>query len=187
MRVDVCSGKSFTSLIHVLFRAVGRPENPGVPISYGVGIICPPGRYRVTWSAKFWGCHAPPLGRHPCFCCTIVANVVPWLPCSFQMSLMPLFCPFGYLSTFFVTFWPLTTLFSVAPFCCKWGFMICGPCSSQKFMMPPFCHLGYILFFVILASFRLFLTLFGPYLIFFCTIVENVILCSVDFALLRSF
>ena len=47
-------------------RAVGRSENPGMPLNiiclkyYLLGIICPPEWDRVNWSAKFWGCHGNP-------------------------------------------------------------------------------------------------------------------------------
>ena len=78
----------------------------------------------------------PPQGRHPCFCSTIVANVVPWSHCSPQMSLMPLFCHFGYFLAVFVTFWPQITFFLLQHHCRKCGSVVCASCSSQKFLMP---------------------------------------------------
>ena len=46
-------------------RAVGRYENPGVPVVIRWA-ICPPGLDRVKWSAKIrHGTPGPPQGRHP--------------------------------------------------------------------------------------------------------------------------
>ena len=49
-----------TEIVMVWCRAVGRSENPGVPVNL-VGLICPhPGWDRVNWFAKIWGCHGTP-------------------------------------------------------------------------------------------------------------------------------
>ena len=37
-------------------RAVGRSENPGMPVLFGGHNLLPPGCDRVIWSAKIWGC-----------------------------------------------------------------------------------------------------------------------------------
>ena len=51
--------KFFKNKIVILNRAVGRSENQGVPLSFGGHILppLPPGRDRVKWSPKIWGCH----------------------------------------------------------------------------------------------------------------------------------
>ena len=50
-------------LFHTVPRAAGGSENPGVPSSNVVGIICPPGSWdKVNWSVKILGYHGIPSG-----------------------------------------------------------------------------------------------------------------------------
>ena len=48
------------SLVGAGFRAVGRSENPGVPVVIRWAKSVPPGWNRVNWSVKIWVCHGTP-------------------------------------------------------------------------------------------------------------------------------